>query len=253
MASKLSLQQADEFFFQSEREIREKRKYFTLRPPARKRREISGCVQKVKWCLHIGQQMPSWQKVVAGPFWPCFACPKLGDAGRTSCQQKYGGAAKSWAVTIWTLKQNPPERKFLYILKKFPQEDFALKSKLWPPSFLLHRLSYFFLSWNKGQLWAALTRPCSLSTPLCYTYSEPSGHENSPGDTQNIPYLLKKLSKSRLSDPFFGLFLVISEVGSQIYIVNLAIFQIWVFSASFLHEITLYAIDLDKKRSEHLF
>ena len=36
----------------------------------------------------------------------------------------------------------------------------------------------------------------------------------------------KKLSKSRLSDPFFGLFWVISEVGSQIYIANLAIFKI---------------------------
>ena len=60
------------------------------------------------------------------------------------------------------------------------------------------------------------------------------------------PYIY--LSKSRLSDPFFGLFLVISEVGSQIYIANLAIFKSWVFSATFWHEITLYAIDIDKKR-----
>ena len=42
-------------------------------------------------------------------------------------------------------------------------------------------------------------------------------HELSPGGSQNISYLFKNLSKSRLSDPFFGLFLVISEVGSQIY------------------------------------
>ena len=62
-------------------QIREKQKFFSLRPPTRKRREISGWVQWVKWCLHIGQQMPCWQKVAAGPFWPCFACPKLGDAG----------------------------------------------------------------------------------------------------------------------------------------------------------------------------
>ena len=34
MASKLSPQQADEFFDQSDMEIREKRKSFTLRPPA---------------------------------------------------------------------------------------------------------------------------------------------------------------------------------------------------------------------------
>ena len=84
----------------------------------------------------------------------------------------------------------------------------------------------FFSSRNMGQLQAAVTGPCRLPTPLCHTYSEPSGHELSPGGTQNIPYLFKNLSKSRLSDPFFGLFLVISEVGSQIYIANLAIFKI---------------------------
>ena len=109
----------------------------------------------------------------------------------------------------------------LYILKKNPL--FALKSKLWPAKFLEHRRRWFCFSRNKGQLRAAVTRPCRLPTPLCHTYSEPSGHELSPGGTQNIPYLFKNLSKSRLSDPFFGLFLVISEVGSQIYIANLAI------------------------------
>ena len=36
--------------------------------------------------------------------------------------------------------------------------------------------------------------------------------------------------------------------SGQIYIANLAIFKIWVFSATFWHEITLYAIDVDKKR-----
>ena len=46
---------------------------------------------------------------------------------------------------------------------------------------------------------------------LCHTYSEPTGHKDSPGGTQNIPYLFKNLSKLQLSDPFFGLFLVISE------------------------------------------
>ena len=63
-----------------------------------------------------------------------------------------------------------------------------------------------------------------------------------------ISYKFQKLSKSRLNNLFFGLFLVISEVGSQIYIANSAIFKIWVFSATFRHEIPLYAIDLDKKR-----
>ena len=88
MASKLSPQQADKFFLQVAMEIREKRKFFSLRPPARKRREISGWVQWVKWCPHIGQQMHCWQTVAAGSFWPCFACPKLGDAGKTRVASK---------------------------------------------------------------------------------------------------------------------------------------------------------------------
>ena len=70
--------------------------------------------------------------------------------------------------------------------------------KLWPKGFGEHRFRYFFSSRNKGPLRAAVTRPCRLSTPLCHTYSEPSGHELSPGGTQNIPYLFKNLSKSRL-------------------------------------------------------
>ena len=114
---------------------------------------------------------------------------------------------------------------FLNVYKKNPrrQEDLALRSKLWPNNFGLHRRGCFVFSWNKDQLWPPVTGPRRLSSPLCHTYSEPSGHELSPGGTQNIPYLFKNLSKSRLSDPFFGLFLVISEVGSQIYIANLAI------------------------------
>ena len=31
---------------------------------------------------------------------------------------------------VLIVEQNPPERKFLYMLKIFSQEDFALKSKL---------------------------------------------------------------------------------------------------------------------------
>ena len=88
VASKLSLQQADGFFYQSDMKIREKWKFFSLRPPGRKRKEISVWVLWVKWCPHIGQKMPCWQSVAAGPFWPCFACPKLGDAGKTRVASK---------------------------------------------------------------------------------------------------------------------------------------------------------------------
>ena len=37
------------------------------------------------------------------------------------------------------VEQNPPERKFLTYIKIFSQEDFALRSKLWPNNFSLHR------------------------------------------------------------------------------------------------------------------
>ena len=33
------------------------------------------------------------------------------------------------------VERNPPERIFLYMLKIFSQEDFALRSKLWPNNF----------------------------------------------------------------------------------------------------------------------
>ena len=32
--------------------------------------------------------MHCWQSVAAGPFWPCFACPKLGDAGEMRVASK---------------------------------------------------------------------------------------------------------------------------------------------------------------------
>ena len=63
----------------------------------------------------------------------------------------------------------------------------------------------------------------------------------------------KRLSKLRLSDPTFGLFLVISELGSPDYIAKSVIFTILVFLANVWHEITLYAIDIDRKRSTTFF
>ena len=66
----------------------------------------------------------------------------------------------------------------------------------WLFGFGQHRRRWFFLSRNKGQLRAAVTWPCRLSTLLCHTYSEMSGHADSPGGTQNIPYVFKNLSKS---------------------------------------------------------
>ena len=53
-------------------------------------------------------------------------------------------------------------------------------------------------------IWAAVTWPCTISSPLCHTYSEPSGHEDSQGTTFYMPYWLKSLNKSRSRDLFLG-------------------------------------------------
>ena len=53
------------------------------------------------------------------------------------------------------------------------------------------------------------------------------------------------MRKSRFSDPFFWRFLVISGLWSRIYIVKSEILSFWVFLSTFLHEITLKAIDID--------
>merc|ERR1712173_165083 len=102
--------------------------------------------------------------------------------------------------------------------KNFPIENFWVRSNLQKIS-LFHEFSCP-LGKKKP---SACCRLNFDATDLPHSSFEPFGHELSPGGTQNIPYLFKNLSKSRLSDPFFGLFLVISEVGSQIYIANLAI------------------------------
>ena len=88
----------------------------------------------------------------------------------------------------------------------------ALVTEEAPPSDMK---KVIFFSQNKGQLRAAVTRPCRLSTPLCHTYSEPPGHELSPGGTQNIPYIFKNLSKSQLSDPFFWIFLGVKKANTE--------------------------------------
>ena len=76
---------------------------------------------------------------------PSYGRPKLTLISREK-KITLGGVGKSPAVTILTLEQNPPERKFLYMLKIFSQEDFALQSKLWPANFWEHLFWFFFLS-----------------------------------------------------------------------------------------------------------
>ena len=60
-------------------------KFFTHWPPARKRREILWwAIKGEKSVIHRGTNALSAKSA----FWPCFACPKLGDAGRRPVAQQ---------------------------------------------------------------------------------------------------------------------------------------------------------------------
>ena len=129
----------------------------------------------------------TWWILMSRQFRICMA-----KGGRESTRLSYGRSKLTLIsikkITVRGVTKNLAGRNF----------DFRAKSS----RFLLHRLRWFFFSRNKGQLRAAVTRPCRLSTPLCHTYSEPSGHEDSPGTTQNITYLLK-IEKITIEWSFF--------------------------------------------------
>ena len=78
------------------------------------------------------------------------------------------------------------EKIFIYV-KNFLSGGFCSKVKIAAWRLFVTPSKVIFFSRNKGQLRAAVTRPCRLPTPLCHTYSEPSGHEDSPGGTKNSP------------------------------------------------------------------
>ena len=71
-----------------------------------------------RWKGQYTEGTPFGRKVAAGPFWPCFACPKLGYAGRTQVA-KMGWCNEELASHNFDLKQNPPERIF-YIYMEYP-------------------------------------------------------------------------------------------------------------------------------------
>ena len=52
--------------------------------------------------------MHCWQSVAAGPFWPCFACLKLGDAGRTRVASKIRAVLEKASRSLFWLKSKNP-------------------------------------------------------------------------------------------------------------------------------------------------
>ena len=81
---------------------------------------------------------------------------------------------------------------------------------------------------------------------MSHTYSESPGRALSHGATQFMSYICKKMSKSRFRDPSEQGFLRFSELGSPDYIVETAIFSVWVFLMISVHGNTLYAIAIHK-------
>ena len=99
------------------------------------------------------------------------------------------------------------------------------------------KIAHFRNTRNKGPISAVRNSASETLPPLCHTYSEPSGHEDSEYVWQIIPHLCNTLSKSRLSDPFFGLFWVISEVGGPDYMAKSPIFLILSFFSNYYFDL----------------
>merc|ERR1712218_404639 len=100
----------------------------------------------------------------------------------------------SMAYNVISCQKVAENTQIFNIYKNFLSGGFCSKVKIAACQVFATPPNVIFFSRNKGQLQAAVTRPCRLSTPLCHTYSAPSGHEDSPGGTQNLPYLFKNLS-----------------------------------------------------------
>ena len=138
MASKLSPQQADGFFYQSDMKIREKGKFFVNRSVPENFQWENFLGQVPTESLRTQDSENVYERWVQQIFDRVLAARSWEMPVKRELPAKIGRCSKSWAVTILTLERNPPERKLLYMLKIFSQEDFALKSKLRPGGFLQH-------------------------------------------------------------------------------------------------------------------
>ena len=82
-------------------------------------------------------------------------------------------------------------------------------------SYFRWRSSFFQLS----QLWRAITQSVKLTTPLCYTFSEPSGRQLSHGGTMDICCSSKisiNLPKCKSAECFFSVIRIYNP--RQLYI-----------------------------------
>ena len=147
MASKLWVHEPDSFCLFEDTEISEKRKFFTLRPPApaQKRREISGWVQRVKWCLHHWMTIPK--------FWP-KPIPRLFfryQIFRNRYRDLFSDTKFSETETD-TLKKmakvSKPKPILFFRYQIFWNQNHKKFGKIWRPRPKLRLLNIFYIFYN---------------------------------------------------------------------------------------------------------
>ena len=153
---------------------------------------------------HSGFRKCIW-KVGTTNFWPCFGRPKLGECDKMGSVSKIMSRPKKFI--------RPQFSKYRFQIESaWAHRLWAHADSIWKWYFencgrICFSTLHLHFFWKKGKLRLPLTQPKTPSTPLCHTYSEPPGHEDSPGGIQIVPYLYKKLITLPLSNPFFGNFL----------------------------------------------
>ena len=143
---------------------------------------------------------------------------------------------------VWNNLFYPPRDYFVWVLKSFSNwiklTVTGSHLKLFTLRLQLENKFDFRAKYSKDFF---ISISNTLSEGFCWTW----------GFTRYHPLYtisFQKIEQIAIEWSILGVFWVNSEVGSQDYIANLAIFKIWVFLTTFLHESTLYAIDIDKKR-----
>ena len=125
----------------------------------------------------------------------------------------------------------------------------AQNSKLWPCLFFLTSPLLKIFSSIFTQLWRPITMVWNLQNSKTTTFSELPGRWLSHGTTLYRSYIFKKLSNLRFSFSSFGVFLAFSAQSSWRPIVKTLNLKVWTLPLIFLHDSTLFVIDMHQKRS----
>ena len=129
----------------------------------------------------------------------------------------------------------------------------AQNSKLWPCLFFWTSPLLKFFSSIFTQLWRPITMVWNLQNSKTTTFSELSGRQLSHGTTLYRSYLFKILSNLRFSFSSIPYFSMFSAPQCWFTIVKTVILPVWAFSLNFLHDFTLFVIDIHQNMSLQSF